>query len=184
MPTWLPVLGFEGLYEVSHTGLVRSLDRTVTYTRPTDGREIKRFYKSKILKPGYNRGYPLVTLCDRDNKHHTRQVHDLVLSAFHRPKYPGEECRHLDGQRNNNHIDNLCWGTAADNMSDKIRHETYVRGSRVGNSKLKAKDIHEIRVRLEAGDTHADIAKDYKVSPATITAINTKRIWKWLETTH
>lgn len=177
---WKAIPGFEGLYEVSDEGLVRSLTRIVTYTK-RDGRKVERRFKGKVLIPGINtRGYELVTLCDANNVRYTRNVHRLVLETFVRPRAENEECRHLDGNIRNNRLDNLCWGTSAENMADKIAHGTWVRGSRVGNSRLTEEQVREIKFRLARKEPHASIALDYNVKPVTISAISAGRNWSWV----
>lgn len=176
---WKPIPGYETAYEASIEGQIRSLERIVTYTR-RDGRCVERKYPSKVLKPGLNsRGYEIVTLCDPDN-HNTRAVHRLILETFVGPKKPGQECRHLDGNIRNNALTNLCWGTAAENMADKIAHGTWVRGSRVGNSRLTEQQVREIKARLAQKESHASIALDYDVKTVTISAISSGRNWSWI----
>lgn len=177
---WKPIPGYETSYEASSTGQIRSLERIVTYTR-NDLRCVERRYPSKVLKPGLNsRGYEIVTLCDTDNRHHTRAVHRLVLETFIGLKQPGQECRHLDGNIRNNALTNLCWGTSAENMADKIAHGTWVRGSRVGNSRLTEAQVREIKMRLAQKEPHASIALDYGVKTVTISAISAGRNWSWV----
>ena len=176
---WKPIPGYENTYEASTEGQIRSLERIVVYTR-RDGRCVERKYPSKVLKPGLNsRGYEIVTLCDPDN-HNTRAVHRLILETFVGPKQPGQECRHLDGNIRNNALTNLCWGAAAENMSDKIAHGTWVRGSRVGNSRLTEQQVREIKARLAQKEPHASIALDYGVKTVTISAISSGRNWSWI----
>jgi hypothetical protein len=131
-------------------------------------------------KVGPTRGYEIITLCDEQNRHHTRPIHRLVLETFVRPKQSGEECRHLDGNTRNNHLDNLHWGTAAENMADKIAHGTWVRGSRVGNSRLTEEQVRQIKRRLARKEPHSSIAVDYGVKPVTISAISAGRNWAWI----
>ena len=177
---WKPIPNYENIYEASTEGRIRSLERIVTYTR-RDGRCVERKYPSKVLKPGLNsRGYEIVTLCDAKNCHHTRAVHRLVLETFIGAKQPGQECRHVDGNIRNNRIDNLRWGTAAENMADKIAHGTWVRGSRVGNSRLTEDQVRQIKVRLTQKEPHASIALDYGVKTVTISAISSGRNWSWI----
>jgi hypothetical protein len=177
---WQGIQGFEDLYEVSDDGQVRSLDRIVLYTRK-DQRTVARKYRGKLLQPGLNsRGYEIVTLCDTDNRHHTRAVHRLVLETFDRFRISGEECRHLDGNIRNNHRNNLRWGTAAENMADKIAHGTWVRGSRVGGSRLTEDQVREIKARLAQKEPHCSIALDYGVKAVTISAISAGRNWAWV----
>ena len=177
---WKPIPGYETAYEISEFGQISSLERVVTYTR-RDGRRVERHYPAKMLKPALNtRGYEIVTLCDTNNVHHTYAVHRLVLETFSGPKKPGQECRHLDGNIRNNSIDNLRWGTAAENMADKIAHGTWVRGSRVGNSRLTEDQVREIKARLKQKEPHASIALEYGVKTATISAISSGRNWSWI----
>jgi hypothetical protein len=110
--TWLPVPGWEGLYEVSNTGLVRGIKRR----RGTRGGQLKT--------PLDGRGYLQLNLCRDGQPVHTF-VHTLVAEAFHGPRPAGMECRHLDGDKLNNTPANLRWGTATENNLDCVRHGTH-----------------------------------------------------------
>ena len=116
---WKPVNGYEGIYEVSNHGRVRSLDRTVTRS---DGQVHQ--LKGKVLRtrPKQN-GYPFVHLCT-PGKSQMRTVHSLVAEAFIAARPEGMEVCHNDGDPTNNHVDNLRYGTRSDNMLDKVRHGT------------------------------------------------------------
>lgn len=111
MECWRWVPEFEGLYEVSTRGRVRSVDRWVTYP---DGR--KQFIKGKILKPTRCKfGYLYVDLC-RDGKKHRFKVHRLVLEVWgdgNPEKKP--QVNHLDENKTNNDVYNLSWVTAKEN---------------------------------------------------------------------
>lgn len=109
---WKPVLGAEGEYEVSSLGNVRSLDRVIV---TKNGARKRR--KGQALRPiELPHGYLAVSIRG------TRYIHRLVLEAFDRPSLPGEECRHLDGNRQNNESNNLSWGTSTDNNYDIVEH--------------------------------------------------------------
>lgn len=109
---WKPVIGWEGYYEVSNHGRVRSLDRVIV----TKG-GIRKRRKGQNLSPlELPHGYLAVNI--RGN----RYIHRLVLESFDRPALPGEECRHLDGNRQNNKSNNLAWGTSSDNNYDIVQH--------------------------------------------------------------
>jgi hypothetical protein len=118
---WLPVIGYEGIYEVSDQGEVRSVDREVC-----DSVGVLRKYKSTVLKPRTNcRGYPVVNLC-RNGRPQTRKVHQLVADAFDVPRLSGAtEVCHLVNDRTRNTFDNLYWGTRSDNQQDRVRHGTH-----------------------------------------------------------
>jgi len=100
-----------------------------------------------------------------------RYVHVLVLTTFVGPCPDGMQCRHLDGNRANNHKDNLAWGTITENHQDKILHGT------VG-TKLKADDVLEIRRRYASGEKQKDIAKDFGVDQVNISHIVLRKSWK------
>lgn len=107
---WLPVVDWEGLYEVSDLGRVRSLSRRGGNNR---------LYGGKILKPTpiNKSGHLSVTLCrnDVDTK---ALVHRLVLAAFVGPCPEGQEGRHLDGDPSDNRLIRLAYGTRQQNMLD------------------------------------------------------------------
>ena len=109
--SWRAVVGYEGIYEVSSLGRVRSLDRI-------DARGWKR--RQVILCPGLVRGYYRVVLHNKTGA--TKKVHRLVLEAFCGPCPAGFETRHRDGCWTNNHLFNLQWGSKAENLADKIKH--------------------------------------------------------------
>lgn len=100
---WKDVLGYEGFYEVSNTGRVKSLGRFVIARA---GR--KRYKKESILKPGLRHGYELVGLCI-DNKQETKMVHKLVAIAFlnHVPCRYKEIVDHINNIRTDNRLENL-----------------------------------------------------------------------------
>lgn len=105
---WLPVSGWEGLYEVSDRGRVRSIRRSL------------------ILQPRPNTsGHFQVGFSVNDNEV-MRQIHRLVLEAFVGPCPPGLECCHNDGDRTNNRLENLRWDTRSANQLDAVVHGGHV----------------------------------------------------------
>ena len=123
---WLPVNGYEGIYEVSSHGRIRSLDRTITRS---DG-QVRRL-KGKILSAGISQGggYPLVSLYTQ-GKNQMRYVHSLVAESFIGPRPEGMEVCHNDGDPTNSHLDNLRYGTSSDNELDKVRHGTHYNAAK------------------------------------------------------
>jgi hypothetical protein len=112
---WLPVPGYEGLYEASSLGMVRSLDRIVR----TRGRGT-RLSPGRVLAFGtYDDGHKHVTF-SRDGKTRTFTVHSVILAAFVGPRPEGMQIRHFpDRDPANNRLDNLLYGTAKENMEDR-----------------------------------------------------------------
>lgn len=116
---WLPVVGYEGSYEVSSAGRVRSVDRISPFS---DGRAAR--YEGQELKLHTDAcGYPEAVL-SKYSKGKTVGVHILVCEAFHGPRPDGLVVRHLNGIPADNRPGNLAWGTRAENMQDKKRHGT------------------------------------------------------------
>lgn len=118
---WLPVVRYGGLYEVSHHGRVRSLDR---FTVDTLGR--RRFYPGRVLSPCLNGShtgsYPSLNL-SRQGRNRTVRIHLLVLEAFVGPRPDGKDVtRHLNGNPTDNHLSNLAYGTSSENMQDRLDH--------------------------------------------------------------
>ena len=114
---WRPVVGYEGLYEVSSAGNVRSLPRIV---RQRDGGQPVR---GRVLRQSLisGTGYPKVSL-SKDGRPSAKAVHRLVALAFVPGYEPGLEVCHFDGDRQNNVASNLRWDTRSGNMRDMVRH--------------------------------------------------------------
>lgn len=182
MENWKPIPGFEGLYEVSDHGNVRSLDRTIFKRVVRDGPLVQTRRRGKVLKPALDtHGYPTVNLCvDGVNK--SSLVHHLVLTSFVGPRPEGKECRHLDGIRANSRLGNLEWGTNRENYEDRKRHGT-VRvpmGSDHGLSKLTDDAVRDIRARSSAGEATNSIAERHGISGTHVRRIVRRQAWGWL----
>ena len=124
-------------------------------------------------------GYRRVSL-RHDGRKHQVHVHALVLTLFIGPRPDGMECRHIDGNKLNNHVANLIWGTRSENQLDRRLHDTASRGERHGQAKLTNADVLEIRRRAANGDVHRVIAEDFHVARTTISGIVTCRKWRHL----
>lgn len=112
--TWKPIPGYEGEYEVSDHGKVRSLTR---YVPAKDGRTTLR--KGRVLKPcPHKSGHVRVGL----GRGKREYVHRLVLKAFKGACPIGLEACHADDNPVNNHIDNLRWASRSANVYDQVRN--------------------------------------------------------------
>ena len=168
---WKPVPGYEGLYEVSDQGRVRSLDRYVQCSGPVKGAYVS-LKKGRLLRPGpSNYGHLSVVLGRRQ----TRMVHDLVLRAFVGAPPTKRECCHNNGDPADNRLENLRWGTRSENNIDAVRHQR--RG------KLSADDVRAIRHALAIGarGTGLQLAHEYDVCSTTISAIKVGRHYGHLD---
>lgn len=121
---WKDIPGYEGYYQVSNHGQVRSLDRNVMLKNGAF-----RFAKGITLRPGeHTAGYGMVVL-SRLGKRVTRKVHTLVAEAFIGERPAGMEVRHLDDDPSNNHLPNLKYGTPSENRLDSVRNGTHFEAS-------------------------------------------------------
>lgn len=171
--TWKPVVGYEGYYEVSSFGRVRSLPRMVKH-----GNGGSRMFPGKIMRLVLvSTGYHAVSLY-RHGISKRRLVHHLVLDAFSGPCPAGYECAHWDGERANNHIENLRWTSRADNHNDKRRHGTMCRGESHYHSRLKANDVRQIRKLHKSGVPQIVLAETYSVGCPHINKIVRGLAWK------
>lgn len=106
---WRDIHGYEGLYQVSSYGRVRSLNYSNTG-------------KVQVMKPRETHGYKRIQL-KKSGSIYDLAIHRLVAIAFI-PKIDGKECiDHIDGDPLNNHVGNLRWCTHKDNMNNPITRE-------------------------------------------------------------
>jgi len=168
---WRPVVGYEGLYEVSDHGRVRSLDRIDTAGRRLKGKILSQCLSGR--KP--DNTYRVVKLSDAPRSK-TACVHVLVAEAFHGPRPEGFHAAHHDGNREHNTAINIRWKTVSDNQLDRLRHGTGGQGSANPRARLKESDIRTVRA-LSADYTQADIALLFGVSRRTVGMILTGDTW-------
>lgn len=111
---WRPLAGYNGKYEVSSLGVVRSY-----YTNPCTKRTTLI-----TLKPGANKSGHLFLYLGRGNKQY---VHRLVLETFIGPCPPGLECLHADDVPSHNWKNNLSWGTRKENVAAMLKAHPNLR---------------------------------------------------------
>lgn len=172
---WLPVPAYEGIYEVSDHGRVRSLDRDVITGTGT------RRYQGKVLATTPNGGgYPTVKL-SKAGETATCQVHLLVLAAHVGPPPPGEEACHGPAGKSDASRANLCWGTRAKNVGpDRLRDGQDNRGERHGQAVLTRVIVLDIRARVSAGERQVDVADAYGIRKGLVWAVVHRKCWDWL----
>ncbi len=138
---WKDVVGYEGLYQVSDTGLVRSLRRG-----------------GRVLSTGMSGAYQNTTLSVGATKR-TFTLHSLVASAFKGPRPQGYVVRHKDGDKLNNRASNLLYGTPMENNHDtklagkyssKFRGVSFKSSSSKWVAKVGSKEAGHYTTELEA----------------------------------
>lgn len=153
---WKDIPGYEGFYQSSTLGRIRSLDRVIMTVRGPAR------LRGRVLKPGVycKSGHVSVVLGHGANG---SPVHQLVALTFLGACPPEMEVRHIDGNPQNNSIDNLCYGSRSDNILD-----VYRQGKR-----WRKLSLEEIRAIYEAPAdiTATDLAEKYKISVTCVSRI-------------
>lgn len=165
---WREVLNYDGNYVISNLGRVkRTFDR--------DGNFIDRHLKLHTDENGYIN----VVLC-KNSVCRRHRMHRLLMIAFkYIPNYIEMDVRHIDGNPSNNDLNNLSWGTHAENMQDKKVHGTVpcFQGSKNPAAILNEAKVLEIRKKLMTGDSMKNLANEYGVSEYAIWDIAKYRSW-------
>lgn len=165
---WLPVVGYEGLYEVSDLGRVRSLSRVVSRSGPRGPRVRIAGQALKVRPPAGTDPYAHVEL-NRDGERRYMRVHVLVAAAFLGPRPAGYEICHGPGGKTDNRLANLSYGTRAKNNGpDKLRDGTARFGTRNLQAKLTDEIVRECRDRVAAGESRRALAREFGVSPTAM----------------
>lgn len=139
----------------------------------------------KLIKKWEAHGYWKVSTIHRDE-----YVHRLVLATFKGKQPEGNQCRHLNGNRKDNRVENLEWGTPRENQADRKITGTDNRGEKHPQHKLTKEQVLEIRRlgaegnrkrrKIDHGGNYAEIARKFNVSTTAICSVVLKKTWKWL----
>jgi len=163
---WRDIPGYEGTYQASSLGRIKSLAGA--------GRTRAR-YQDIILAPvKHHTGYHLYSIGPKGK---SVFGHKLVAMAFLGEPEEGQVVCHFDGRKGNNCADNLRYDTQASNEQDKRRHGTYQEGTGNPRAILTDEDVVTIRTRRAAGEYCYTIGKDYGMSAGHISKICTGMLW-------
>lgn len=161
---WRDIRGYEGRYQVSSLGRVRSL------TRPG--------CKGRVLRPTPNgHGYLAVSLSSPSGRG-SKNVHRLVAVAFLGPRPHGMEVCHGPGGQHDNRLSNLRYDTPTGNAADRLAAGTYRRGGEHHSAKLTEEQVREIRATPDIPGT--EWARRLGIPQPTISAARTGRTWRHL----
>lgn len=173
--TWRTIPGFEGYYEASDQGRIRSVDRNIVFEHPTHG-TIRQKLRGKTLRPGrMPAGYLFVVLSWR-GKVTNHAVSRLVLEAFVGPCPDGHQAKSLNDDRTDCRLANLAWQPVPEIRLQAIASGVTPVGERHYRAKLTSTDIAEIRAAT--GVTQGELAAQYGVSRSRIYAIRRGVTWK------
>jgi hypothetical protein len=162
--TWKKLPEFED-YEVSDLGNIRRITPS-RGTRPM-----------RIVRPCSDRTGRLVFNARKNGKTKQWKVHRAVMAAFCGNCPPEREVAHLDGNQKNNKLTNLIYATPKENNQHKVLHGTQPKGSKIWCAKLTENDVIKIR-QMSPQISYSKIAKEFGVSPISISQIFRKKTWK------
>ena len=155
MEIWKDIKGYEGYYQVSNKGNVRSVERKVS------NHTGQILLKSRALKQAFNyKGYPIVYL-SKDAKQKTIVVHRLVAMAFIENTDNKPQVNHIDGNKRNNDVSNLEWCTNKENQIHAVKNKL--------NDHSKYKAGKKARPVLKIDNKTGDVLERYgSISEASI----------------
>lgn len=174
---WKPVVGFEGLYEVSNAGRVRSVDR-VSEIEGRWGR-MSRPVQGVVLKPlRHTGGYQRVMLW-KDGRAKQTYIHKIVLEAFVGARPNGMQVAHGNGDKQDNRLANLRWATPAENQADREAHGTGRKAKPHPATRLGL-DMARIirRVHAESSMNLTKLAACFGIPRTTAADIVNNRVWR------
>lgn len=172
---WKEVNGYEGFYEVSSLGRVRSISCRIADKRCPNG----KYHKGRILKPGYTVNGYLQVLLRANGKYKSCRVHRLVAEAFIPNTENKSEVNHKNGVKTDNRLENLEWNTRSENAAHmyrklKIPPNKGMEGKVSRFRKLTNEQVEAIKADIRGFDT---IAQEYGISKQTVSNIKLERIY-------
>lgn len=156
-----------------------SIERLPDYIFNADGSVVSLVKgHARKLKPIQMGAYVGLQLRRADGSREKQYLHRLICEAFHGPAAPGQECRHINGNKSDNRASNLSWGTKAQNEADKAAHGTLPKGERNPQAKLTADAVNRMRKdRSEEGTSFSKLARKYGVTAMTAYRAVTGQSW-------
>lgn len=168
---WRDVVGYEGYYEVSDMGRVRSLSRLTVQNSNLIGRVLK----NSLNGTG---GYAAVSLA-KDGCTKRRKVHLLVLEAFVGPRPVGMQGCHRNDDPSDAALSNLRWGTPESNHDDRKAHGAQ-KGESHNLSVITEATARKIKAMLAAGESASSVALELGVKKHIVANIKYNHSWNWL----
>lgn len=170
---WKDVVGWEGFYQVSDRGRVRSLDRYIETSRTKPYLVKGRVMKQKTSKQGYK-------VISFKNKDVTANpvVHRLVAIAFIPNPDNLPQVNHIDGNKSNNDFTNLEWCTAKENINHAFMLGLKPQGEDSPYAKIDELTAHKICDMLSKGIPNTEIARILGITKSTVSKIKSGKSWK------
>jgi DNA-binding transcriptional regulator YiaG len=167
---WIDVSGFEGLYQISNLGRVKSLDRQKNYN---GGLSIS---KGRFLSFDKSSDYCRVTLVDKNSNKKRFLVHRLVCENFLFNKKQKRTVNHIDGNKKNNFLNNLEWMSYSENHKHAYKNGLKnKKGVKHHLSKFSENDIKFIRSKTKL--SIRQLSELFNVHIETIRSIKNNKTW-------
>lgn len=160
MEQWKAVAGYEGLYEVSNFGRVKSL-----------GNDKKK--KEKILSPGVNSREYLKIGLRKDRTRVTHSIHRLVAAAFIDNPDGKRTVNHKDGNKKNNNVTNLEWATDSENVKHSYASLGRASGERHGGANAEIRRLYAV-----GNISHRELGEMFGISKTQIGYILSNKQWR------
>lgn len=172
MEIWKDVVGYEGYYQISNFGNVKSLSRIKLHKG-----YIPLLTKEKLMKININKyGYSYISL-EKNKKQKYCLIHRLVGIAFIDNNKNKTDINHKNGVKHDNRLENLEWLTRKENTIHSAKTGLTKIGELNYCTKLKNKDVLKIR---ESSLSTKELSQIYNVSVSTIYNIKSRKKWKYI----
>jgi DNA-directed RNA polymerase specialized sigma subunit len=167
---WKNISDYEGVYQVSNMGRIKSLRRLDS---------IGKSRKERLLISIPNAEGYIRTELNKNGKRHMFSTHRLVAKAFLANPTNKPQINHLDGNKQNNLLSNLEWCSPSENIihAHKNGLSKPVKGEQVGTHKLSEKEAKEIRNLKGKGLSQIVIGKMFNISHSTVGRIQNNKCW-------
>lgn len=177
---WKDIPGYEGFYQVSNMGNIKSLDRYIKHQKGGNRLIRGRFMKQQAQKNGY-----LSVMLQRDSKEKRISVHRLVALAFIKNQSGKPEVNHIDGNKLNNFANNLEWCTRVENYKHgrSLNLIKSIKGENNPAAKLNKSQVFDIVNLSKSGYSRKDMAEKYNVSISSIRRILINESWNHIAMT-
>jgi hypothetical protein len=148
-------------------------------------REDGQIVSTMTGKPRVIRGHPMpkgyMRMCLRTDEGGkiAKFRSNLICEAFHGPRPPGMQCRHIDGNPKNDRPENLAWGTQSENQMDRHRHGTAQIEAR--NKKVRLNRDAVFYIRNNPAVSPTVLGRELGVDADTVRDVWTGRTWRWLK---
>ena len=159
---WKDIEDYEGKYEVSNLGRIKSLKRLDSIGKPI---------KERILKSSSWHGYLKIRLC-KNGKTHSFRINRLVAIHFVANPDSKPQVNHIDGNKTNNSVTNLEWNNSSENLTHASKN-----GLLKPFSKLTKEEVKSIRALKDKGISQENIGKMFNISRREVGYIHNKKCW-------